>query len=91
MEKDALWRKQITAFHEEDGGLGRARSRAIGYGVWGRIGQVHHFTQQHGMDMDTIFMQCSDKWLWSLENDDIFSVSSLRKNIDDQYLEQNFI
>lgn len=35
MEKDALWRKQITAFHEEDGGLGRAVPGLLvmGFGV----------------------------------------------------------
>lgn len=84
-ESDALWRKTIVAIHGSDGNLG-GPSR---HGCWGTICKLNVMTDVGIFDLRSLFFEDEDGWNWGLEDDGRFTVSSLRRLVNDHYLERN--
>nr|GEW74494.1 RNA-directed DNA polymerase, eukaryota [Tanacetum cinerariifolium] len=76
--KTALWVRVVKAIHGEDGKVGNT--------IKSGGAEQSQYDTISDMVMEVNLVPMSDRYAWSLESSGEFSVASIRKNIDDNYL-----
>ena len=81
---ESLWKEVIKALYGDNGGLGNALPNHRRMCTWGVICNLDRDLAKVGIDINRLLLFDSDRncWNWELEADGVFSVRSLRNEID---------
>nr|KAJ0187389.1 hypothetical protein LSAT_V11C900461260 [Lactuca sativa] len=90
-QQDNIWAMVIQAIHGSEGGVARPKAVRRKSSCWGSIACLPSFLDKDQVPFLSFFQSSlnldgSFKWLWSLDHSGVYTVSSLRKHIDNRSL-----